>query len=287
MRQRDLARLAFIGTVAYAAGALYLLFSREPEVGAFGPITQPLELLPAFLYLLAAIGFHERLKTNSAGLDKALAVAAWMNIAAHLVRMVSLQALDAPFTLAQILRVSSYAVVLGGTLLDNSRLFMQVRHLAISDPLTGLANYRHLIDVLEREIERSGRTEREFSVLLLDLDGLKGINDKFGHLVGSRALRRLADVLRVHSRSVDTPARYGGDEFALVMPETGAPAARRVAARIRERLASQAEEPKITVSVGVAVYPSSGATAERLLMAADEALYVMKQEGQRRPRSAG
>jgi len=201
-----------------------------------------------------------------------------MNVVAHIVLMLSLQALDAPFTLAQILRVSSYAVVLGGTLLDNSRLFVQVQQLAISDPLTGLANYRHLIDVLEAEIERSGRTGREFSVLLLDLDGLKSVNDRFGHLIGSQALRRLAEVLRVHSRAVDTPARYGGDEFALVMPETGANAARFVASRIRERLATQSEQPNITVSVGVAIYPSSGMTAERLLMAADEALYAMKQE---------
>ncbi len=274
----DLALTALTGTVAYSAGALYLLFGHEPKIRALGPMAQPLELLPVFLYLLAAAAFHQHPKMVSSGLDKALALAAAMNAGAHLVRTVSLQVADAPFTLAQILRVSSYAVVLGGTLLDNSRLFMQVRQLAISDALTGLANYRHLIDVLESEIERSGRTGREFSVLLLDLDGLKSINDQYGHLVGSRALRRLADVLRVHSRAVDTPARYGGDEFALVMPETGFQAARRVAGRIRERLTSQIEQPKISVSVGVAVYPSSGTTAERLLMAADEALYAMKQE---------
>jgi len=274
--RKSLAVLALAGTVLYAAGALYLLLGPQLETRAAGPVAQPLQLLPALLYLLAAVAFRERLKTVSSGLDHALAVAAWMNVAAHLVAMISLRALDAPFTLAQTLRVASYAVVLGGTLLDNSRLFLQVRTLAITDPLTGLANYRHLIDVLEAEIERSGRTGREFSVLLLDLDRLKSINDQFGHLVGSRALRRLADVLRVHSRSVDTPARYGGDEFALVMPETGAHAARRVAARIRERLSTQSEQPKISVSVGVAVYPSSGSTAERLLVAADEALYAMK-----------
>jgi diguanylate cyclase (GGDEF)-like protein len=283
--RRNLALMALAGTVAYAAGALYLLFARQPEIRAAGPIAQPLQLLPALLYLLAATAFRQRLKTASSGLDKALAFAAWMNFAAHLVATVSLQPLDAPFTLAQTLRVSSYAVVLGGTLLDNSRLFMQVRNLAITDPLTGLANYRHLIDVLESEIERSGRTGRDFSVLLLDLDGLKSINDRFGHLVGSRALRRLADVLRVHSRSVDTPARYGGDEFALVMPETRGRAARSVADRIRERLAAQTEQPKISVSVGVAVYPTSGSTAERLLVAADEALYAMKQEA--KPKHAG
>ena len=278
-RRRTFALMALAGTVAYAAGALFLLlFSRQPEVWPLGPIMQPLQLLPALLFLLAATVFSQRPKTASSGLDQSLAIAAWMNVGAHIVLMLSRQALDAPFTLAQILRVSSYAVVLGGTLLDNSRLFVQVQQLAISDPLTGLANYRHLIDVLEAEIERSGRTGREFSVLLLDLDGLKSVNDRFGHLVGSQALRRLAEVLRVHSRAVDTPARYGGDEFALVMPETGAHAARFVANRIRERLAKQAEQPNITVSVGVAIYPSSGMTAERLLMAADEALYAMKQE---------
>jgi diguanylate cyclase (GGDEF)-like protein len=280
--RKTFALMALIGTVAYAAGALFvLLFSRQPEVWPLGPIMQPLQLLPALLFLLAGAAFSQRLKTGSSGLDQSLAIAAWMNAGAHIVLMLSLQGLDAPFTLAQVLRVSSYAVVLGGTLLDNSRLFVQVQQLAISDPLTGLANYRHLIDVLEAEIERSGRTGREFSVLLLDLDGLKSVNDRFGHLVGSQALRRLAEVLRVHSRAVDTPARYGGDEFALVMPETGAHAARFVADRIRERLAKQAEQPNITVSVGVAVYPSSGKTAERLLMAADEALYTMKQEARK------
>lgn len=279
IRRKTFALMALAGSVAYAAGALFLLvFSRQPEVWPLGPIMQPLQLLPALLFLLAATAFSQRPKTAASGLDQSLAIAAWMNVGGHIVLMLSLQALDAPFTLAQILRVSSYAVVLGGTLLDNSRLFVQVQQLAISDPLTGLANYRHLIDVLEAEIERSGRTGREFSVLLLDLDGLKSVNDRFGHLVGSQALRRLAEVLRVHSRAVDTPARYGGDEFALVMPETGARAARFVASRIRERLAKQAEQPNITVSVGVAIYPSSGITAERLLMAADEALYAMKQE---------
>jgi diguanylate cyclase (GGDEF)-like protein len=105
----------------------------------------------------------------------------------------------------------------------------QARHLAVTDPLTGLANYRKLIEVLESEIRRYGRTERPFAVLLLDLDGLKGINDRFGHLVGSRAPVRLAEILRVHCRDTDTAARYGGDEFAIVIPEAGEEAAEQVA----------------------------------------------------------
>src|SRR5260370_7566677 len=100
--------------------------------------------------------------------------------------------------------VSGYIVALGGALLDNARLFEQVHHLAVSDPLTGLANYRRLLDVLENETERTDRTGRPFSVLLLDLDGLKKINNNFAHISATRAICRLADVIRVHCRAVDT-----------------------------------------------------------------------------------
>src|SRR5260221_11994626 len=125
--------------------------------------------------------------------------------------------------------VLGYTVALGGALLDNARLFEQVYHLAVSDPLPGLANYRRLLDVLENETERTNRTGRPFSVLLLDLDGLKKINDSYGHLVGSRAICRLADILRIHCRAVDTAARYGGDEMALVRPEANRDDAHRAA----------------------------------------------------------
>lgn len=152
----------------------------------------------------------------------------------------------------------------------------ELERLAISDPLTGLANYRRLLDVLDAEIQRSSRTGRAFALVLLDLDGLKRINDLHGHLVGNRALCRLADVLRVHCRAVDTAARYGGDEFALVLPETEAAAARQVALRISQQLRRDIEDPPLSVSVGQAAYPEVGETIDDLLQAADQELYAGK-----------
>jgi diguanylate cyclase (GGDEF)-like protein/PAS domain S-box-containing protein len=151
-----------------------------------------------------------------------------------------------------------------------------LRQQAAKDPLTGLANYRHLVDTVDAEIKRSERTAREFALLFLDLDGLKQINDRFGHLVGSEALCRLADVLCICSRKIDTPARFGGDEFALVLPETRQVPANLVARRICEGLANDGREPKLSVSIGVAIYPKDGEKVESLLGAADAALYSMK-----------
>ena len=152
----------------------------------------------------------------------------------------------------------------------------QLRHQASSDSLTGLANHGRLFEVLHSEICRSERTGREFSLLLLDLDGLKKINDQHGHLVGSRALCRLAQIVTDCSRTVDTAARHGGDEFALVLPETSAAAATLVGNRVRELLAKDGEAPELSVSVGVAAYPSDANTIGTLLYAADRALYEMK-----------
>src|SRR5712691_5800413 len=113
-----------------------------------------------------------------------------------------------------------------------------LRRQAASDSLTGLANYRRLVDVLDSEIKRSQRTNRGFAMLFFDLDGLRRINDRHGHMVGSQALCRLADVLYSCCRDIDTPARFGGDEFALVLPETNAEAASLVARRICESIAN-------------------------------------------------
>ena len=159
------------------------------------------------------------------------------------------------------------------------------KELAVTDPLTGLANHRHLVQSLEGEIKRSRRTGQPFAVVLLDLDGLKQINDRHGHLAGSLAIRRVAEALLGSCRGTDTAARYGGDEFALVLPETGEAAAWHVARGVADRLATDAEKPNLSISVGVAVYPGHGETVEALLNAADVALYETKER--RKTRTAG
>ncbi len=160
------------------------------------------------------------------------------------------------------------------------------RALAVSDPLTGLANYRLLLERLDSEIKRYLRDGPPFSVLLLDLDGLKKINDEHGHLVGSLALCRIAEVLLLSCRAVDTAARYGGDEFAVVLPGTSSEHAKRVAQRIAERLKEDLETPKLSASIGIAEYPRDGSTIEHMLSAADRALYDEKRRAAGRSAAA-
>jgi diguanylate cyclase (GGDEF)-like protein len=167
-------------------------------------------------------------------------------------------------------------LILVAAVSERTRVEAQLRRLSVSDALTGLGNYRQLATVLEAEIQRSQRTERHFAVVFLDVDGLKEINDRHGHVVGSRALCRVAEVLHGSCRAVDTAARFGGDEFALVLPEADGTAAQRVAQRIVERLAQDVERPRVGASLGVAVYPEDGGTVEALLGAADRVLYKMK-----------
>jgi diguanylate cyclase (GGDEF)-like protein len=152
----------------------------------------------------------------------------------------------------------------------------QLRHQAGSDSLTGLANHRSLFEILHAETCRSNRTGREFSLVLLDLDGLKDVNDRYGHQTGDRALCRLGQILRDCCRSIDTAARHGGDEFALVLPETGIADAKLVAQRICDLLTREAEAPALSVSVGIASHPKDAETIGTLLYAADRALYAMK-----------
>jgi len=267
-------------TYVFAAALRHLPPEVSPHPSAFFP--GPQQLLPAAILLISLIWYRRRLSIDDSAFDRTLYAAAWLNVAAQLSAAQSVRLLDAPFVFAQALIVMGYTVALGGALLDNAQLFERVHHLAVSDPLTGLANYRRLLDVLENETDRTDRTGRPFSVLLLDLDGLKNINDGYGHLVGSRAICRLADILRIHCRAIDTAARYGGDEFALVLPESEEGDARRVADRIREVLASDDEPPHLSASIGISIYRGDGERIEKLLSEADQDLYTEKAKREKR-----
>jgi diguanylate cyclase (GGDEF)-like protein len=151
-----------------------------------------------------------------------------------------------------------------------------VRQMAVTDSLTGLVNYRRFMQELESEIARSSRTGRTFAILFIDLDHLKQINDSFGHLAGSRAICRVAEALRRCSRHIDTPARIGGDEFAVILPETRETTAHELLDRITAALAVDRGELSISVSAGAAEHPRDGATAEALLGTADALLYAAK-----------
>lgn len=191
---------------------------------------------------------------------------------------------DRPATNASLLMLQTYMAVaaimtltLAAAVTERRVAEERLRSLAISDPLTGIANYRHLITRMEGEIERSERTGRTFAILFLDVDGLKRINDRHGHIVGSRALIRVAEVLRDSARVVDVAARYGGDEFALLLPESGLEQGVQVAKRLQELLAESTERPAVQVSLGIAVFPDDGRTPDALIGAADRQLYAFRE----------
>jgi len=273
-----------VGAVAYLTSVFYFMLPQAPKILPGALIPRPWDLLPAAIYVAATVGYGVRLRRVNSALDRSLLVAAALNVICHVTISQSQRMFDSAFTVAHLLMVSSYVVVLGGTLLDNAQLFDQVSRWAASDSLTGLANHRRLLEVLESEIQRSRRTGRSFALLLFDLDDLKKINDKFGHLTGSRAIKRLGTALKNSSRTIDTAARWGGDEFALVLTESGDTEARNAAVRICNYLANDGQEPEISVSVGLAVYPTDGTTIEKLLGAADRALYRMKERPEKKLR---
>ena len=171
---------------------------------------------------------------------------------------------------------------------DNVLLHQEAQRLSLTDPLTGLWNYRYLTLALGHEIERATRFGRPLTVLMLDLDRFKQINDRHGHQIGDAVLIELAARMRTQVREVDTLARYGGEEFVVVLPETDADGAARTAERlgavIRSSLFCQgtAHELPVTASLGVAVFPDHGGDASQLLRSADNALYVAKAEGRDR-----
>lgn len=261
-----------------AVGLLTLLFIVSLVVfGGLFPSdvkTYPLEFLCVPIYLWAAFRFGRREMALAMLILSVIAVRGTLlkygpfATASPHESLVLLQAYISVTTLM--------GLVLAAVVAEHKKAEAQLHELATTDPLTGLANYRELIDALRLEIARSGRTGRKFAVLFLDMDGLKRINDQHGHLVGSRALCRVADVLRRSCRALDTPSRFGGDEFAVILPETDEAGGRQVLDRIAERLALDTAKPPVTVSAGIALYPRDGDTPTLLLRAADRTLYEAK-----------
>ena len=169
--------------------------------------------------------------------------------------------------------------------LRNAERYERAKERAFIDDVTEVYNARYLLEAIDREVRRADRYGTEVSLLFLDLDRFKLVNDRFGHLVGSQALRQLSRVLLECIRQVDTLARYGGDEFTIVLPDTGHDAAQYVAERIRQVVeatpfeARRGEVMRLTCSVGFATFPAHGADRATLLDAADKAMYRAKSEG--------
>jgi diguanylate cyclase (GGDEF)-like protein len=171
------------------------------------------------------------------------------------------------------------------TALDNALLLKRAETLSVTDDLTQLHNSRYLNLALRREAKRASRNGQPLSVLFIDLDGFKRVNDAHGHLFGSRALVEAAAVIRSCARESDVVARFGGDEFAVVLPDTGGEGAFAVGQRVRDRiaahrfLAADGLDVHLTVSVGVATLPDVAASADEVMQAADKAMYRVKESG--------
>jgi diguanylate cyclase (GGDEF)-like protein len=164
------------------------------------------------------------------------------------------------------------------------KLVQRLTQTARTDPLTSLFNRRGFDETFDAELERANRSGQPMSVVLLDLDKFKSINDAYGHDAGDDVLQRVGGVMRANKRRIDTAARVGGEEFALILPYSDADGAKVVAERFRERVmeAFANEDYTVTTSLGVASFPIDGTGREELLRASDRALYTAKRLGRNR-----
>jgi len=171
-----------------------------------------------------------------------------------------------------------------GMAIENAQLYEQALELASTDGLTGLYNRRYLMEQVERELNRAERSNGSVSLMMIDLDGLKAINDRFGHHEGDSILKGLGGIIKVNTRASDVAARWGGDEFMLLTPETSSKGAGRIGERIRSQVEGyrpkiDGEEVRITISVGIASCPAHASDVTQLLQRVDEAMYSAKRGG--------
>jgi two-component system, cell cycle response regulator len=188
-----------------------------------------------------------------------------------------------PFDDADLETIQSFAGQ-AAVAIDNVLLHQEAQRLSVTDGLTGLGNYRFFQQTLAREVDRAARFGRPLSLLMLDLDHFKQVNDAHGHQVGDAVLVQVADRIREQVREVDVVARYGGEEFVVVLPETGEEGAQHLAGRVCESIRGRplhtaAGDLSVTISIGVAVYPEHGDSPASLVRGADQALYAAKANG--------
>ena len=166
---------------------------------------------------------------------------------------------------------------------ENARLFSEVQRLAVTDSLTGLYNRHKLNESLETEVERARRYGRPLSMIMIDMDGLKAVNDSQGHQAGDAVLQQAAQAVRSQVRRVDSPTRFGGDEFIVLLPEASGEEAERVARRIAARiLAVRVGGVAVSASLGVAEWSAQFPSSKEFLASADAALYDAKRAGRGR-----
>ncbi len=177
--------------------------------------------------------------------------------------------------------IADYAAIA----IENARAVRRIQELSITDDCTKLYNQRHLFTVLDEEVHRSSRFGYEFSLLFLDLDYFKSVNDKYGHLVGSKLIGMVGQCLRENLRLIDAAFRYGGDEFAILLPQTSRDSALFVARRIARAFHTRDWCPEenislqLRASIGVAGYPQDATTPQEIVQRADELMYQVKQSG--------
>jgi diguanylate cyclase (GGDEF)-like protein len=194
---------------------------------------------------------------------------------------------DRPFNAAE-REVFLYLVGQAAASVENVALHELVSEQAVTDDLTGLANGRAFRDLMEKEAARAARFRHDVSLLMLDIDDFKQVNDTHGHPAGDAVLRSIGRILKAESRGIDEPARYGGEEFVVALPETSPEGALELAERIHARIGAErtrtpdGAEVRVTASVGVATLPATAIDVRELIGAADAALYEAKRTGKNR-----